>query len=209
MSTSSQQLSAEIDRLFEQYLSLLDQYDSLRKRLSALQSSTLQSLARANFEAPRGTRYGEDLYDARMQATRLCRVTEDPETATTHFTIATASANTERADSVDSEGTPKSDIEDENKSVGADREKATEVQSAKAKDPIRMFGILNIPTSLRTAQSEAVKLVEVIPQLVTVDAQMKEVEIQIRRARKHRVKAESAEKAQSTTEAGREAVTAT
>lgn len=172
-------------------------------------SQTLQNIARANFEAPRGTRYGEDLYDARMQATRLCRVTEDPDTAITAFTISTASASKERTASVGSKSAGKNDIEDENESAKVVREKTTKTHSAKAKDPIRMFGILNIPTSLRTAQSEAVNLVEIVPQLVTVDAQMKEIEIQIRRARKHRIKAESAEKAQFAMETGSEAVTAT
>jgi hypothetical protein len=72
----------------------------------------------------------------------------------------------------------------------AEREKRT----TKPKDPVRMFGILT-PQALRLAQGGAIKLVEeIIPKLASIDAEMKEVEIKIRRARKHRVKAEAAEK---------------
>jgi hypothetical protein len=57
-----------------------------------------------------------------------------------------------------------------------------------------MFGILT-PQALRIAQGRAVKMVEdIIPQLVSVNAEMKEVEIQIRRARKHKAKAEALKK---------------
>jgi coiled-coil domain-containing protein 115 len=61
------------------------------------------------------------------------------------------------------------------------------------RDPLRMFGILT-PQSLRTAQKDAIEMVKVIiPKLVSIDAEMKEVEIQVRRARKFRGKAEGVE----------------
>jgi coiled-coil domain-containing protein 115 len=64
----------------------------------------------------------------------------------------------------------------------------------KPKNPIRMFGILT-PQALRLAQGGAIKMVEeIVPKLVEVDIEMKEVEIKIRRARKYRAKAEAAEK---------------
>jgi hypothetical protein len=64
----------------------------------------------------------------------------------------------------------------------------------KPKDPLRMFGILT-PQALRLAQGGAINMVEdIVPKLVQVDAEMKEVEIKIRRARKFRAKAEAAEK---------------
>jgi coiled-coil domain-containing protein 115 len=78
----------------------------------------------------------------------------------------------------------------------ADKHKKTEEEkrAAKPKDPIRMFGILT-PQALRLAQGGAIKMVEeIIPKLVSIDAEMKEVEIKIRRARKHRAKVEAAEK---------------
>jgi hypothetical protein len=79
-----------------------------------------------------------------------------------------------------------------------DEEKATDKGKGgtKPKDPLRMFGILT-PQALRLAQGEAIKMVEeIVPKLVQVDAEMKEVEIKIRRARKFRAKAEAAERMQ-------------
>ncbi|KAI0480574.1 hypothetical protein GGR56DRAFT_687766 [Xylariaceae sp. FL0804] len=57
-----------IDRLLERYLHLLHDYTSLREQLSALQTDMYQSIARANFAAERGLRFGQDYYDDRMQA---------------------------------------------------------------------------------------------------------------------------------------------
>ena len=63
-----------------------------------------------------------------------------------------------------------------------------EIQGAEGpspKNPLNMFGIL-VPPSLRSAQRSAITIVEsVIPQLACIDAEMKEMEIRIRRARKH------------------------
>jgi hypothetical protein len=53
------------------------------------------------------------------------------------------------------------------------------------KTPLNMFGIL-VPPSLRSAQASAITMVSsVIPRLASIDAEMREVEIRIRRARKH------------------------
>jgi hypothetical protein len=73
-------------------------------------------------------------------------------------------------------------------SAGAEDSKKTKTAP---KDPLRMFGLLT-PPPLRLAQAESIKSVEeVIPKLVSIDAEMKEVEIRIRRARKWKVKAEA------------------
>ncbi len=59
------------------------------------------------------------------------------------------------------------------------------------RDPIQMFGLFS-PPALRSAQAEAIKMVEeVVPRLVSIDAEMREVEIAVRRARKHRGKLET------------------
>lgn len=150
-----------------------------------------QNIARANFNAPRGIRYGEELYDGRMQASRLCRVTKEPETGTTAFTVFPVPAENVQPDtessnngSTDSKPNPSGTAEDD---------EDAKPNLPKTKGPIRMFGILT-PQALRLAQGDAVKMVEdIIPQIVTVDGEMKEVEIKIRRARKHRAKAEVAE----------------
>ncbi len=129
-----------------------------------------------------------------MQASRLCRITVDPEASTTDFTTLTASASHGRDGPDASETMAEKVVGNENEAAAADAGEATKTYpSTRDKDPIRMFGLLNIPSSLRTAQSEAIKMVDTMPQLVSVDAQMKEIEIQIRRARKHRSRAEAAE----------------
>lgn len=57
----------------------------------------------------------------------------------------------------------------------------------KSKDPLRWFGILS-PPSLRQAQDSASALVETAVKLSSVDAEMKGMEIEIRRARKRKVR---------------------
>ncbi|KAF2971265.1 hypothetical protein GQX73_g2410 [Xylaria multiplex] len=59
-----------IDGLLERYLHLLHDYTSLREELNALQTGMYQNIARANFAAERGVRFGRDYYDDRMQASR-------------------------------------------------------------------------------------------------------------------------------------------
>jgi len=60
-----------------------------------------------------------------------------------------------------------------------------DAKNSAPKNPLNMFGIL-VPQPLRSAQTSAITLVEeVLPQLASIDALMKEKEIQIRRARKH------------------------
>lgn len=64
----------------------------------------------------------------------------------------------------------------------------------RSRDPLRWFGLVT-PTPLRFAQTQAIQLVEtVIPRLAAVDAEMKDVEIEVRRARKRRAKAETAKR---------------
>jgi hypothetical protein len=195
----SQTLSAEIDSLFLQYLDVLDQYDSLRKGLGNLQVSIQQNIARANFDAPRGVRYGEELYDGRMRAVRFCRVTgtAQPEV----FEVVAGARVDSKEDGKEEQDTPdvtseKADTEIEDEDI---KEQTTaQDNKIETKDPLRMFGILT-PQALRVAQSESIKMVEdVIPRLVSVDAEMKELEIKIRRARKYRAKSEATETAQAT-----------
>lgn len=184
-------LSNEIDSLLGRYLDLLHVYTQLRQDLATVQASVrqfcsccvnrtccpnlvlqvYQHLARANFSAERGIRYGQDLYDERMQASRLCSIATNA--SGVHFAVS-------QSVKVDESG-EQADI-DKNAASPNPR-----------KDPIRMFGILT-PQSLRLAQSEAIKAIEdIIPKIVSTDAEMQEVEIKIRRCRKHKAKAEAAE----------------
>jgi hypothetical protein len=127
-----------------------------------------------------------------MQAVRLCHITTPPSTPPStspspSFTVQHEDVLVEKLkdDTVTGES-EKLDIQETEKEDGEEKHKGK-------RDPLRMFGILT-PQSLRTAQKEAVEMVEgIIPRLVSIDAEMKEVEIQVRRARKFRAKAERVE----------------
>ncbi|KAI0435100.1 hypothetical protein F5Y09DRAFT_293692 [Xylaria sp. FL1042] len=66
-----------IDGLLERYLYLLHDYTTLREELTALQTGMYQNIARANFAAERGLRFGQDSYDDRMQASRRLAISCD------------------------------------------------------------------------------------------------------------------------------------
>jgi hypothetical protein len=173
----------EIDTLLRHYLVLLDTYTTLRTRLTALQASVNQQIARANFTSERGRRYGQDDYDDRMQASIQLVIAEG-----SSFTISkTTEESVKEKDPKPQEGKDAGDT-DEKEAEQLDGEKQ---KRKKKNDPLRQFGVL-VPQALRLAQSEAEKMVmEIVPQLVSVDQEMREVEIQVRRARKYTAKAES------------------
>lgn len=157
-----------IDSLLERYLILLDEYTTLRSELGKLQSNMFQHLARANFSAERGMRYGPDFYDDRMQAIRRVEVSRDGSDTPT-FKVG-------------------------NTSPESGDEAKDDAAVSKPKDPLRWFGVLT-PLPLRQAQGQAVQTIEqVIPRLASVNAEMEDIEIQVRRARKKRAKAEIAAK---------------
>lgn len=190
----------DIDALLERYLVLLDEYTSLRAELSRLQIATFHHLARANFAAERGVRFGQDYYDERMQAGRRVVVeVRDVEEGADKVTWEVVKATEPEAES----DTPKSekktqddkegDTEDDDDDDDESREEKAKPEAKKpiSKDPIRWFGLLT-PLALRQTQASAIDTVErVIPRLVTVDAEMRQVEIEVRRARKRRAKAEA------------------
>ena len=173
--------STDIDLLLERYLALVDEYTKLRSQLGQLQINMYQNIARANFSAERGIRYGPDLYDERMQALRQVNI----------------SLTEEHGPSFDVSLRPVEVTEDratEEDSREAEQEKPPQTP----KDPLRWFGVLT-PMPLRLAQKEAIQAVEtIIPRLVSVSAEMAEVEIQVRRQKKRRTKAEAHAKKQET-----------
>ncbi|KAI0382870.1 hypothetical protein F5Y04DRAFT_279645 [Hypomontagnella monticulosa] len=191
-----------IDSLLERYLVLLHEYTALRSQLSNLQTGMYQNIARANFTAERGMRFGQDCYDERMQASRRISIVPNDRdvpvfTVTAGDTEATVSGTGRETASEDGTqslgedggevGREKKDEEAEN----AEREKKKQLQRI---DPLRWFGLLT-PMPLRQAQAQSIEAIEqVIPKLVSVNAQMAQVEIEVRRARKKRAKAEAATK---------------
>ncbi|EXF78692.1 hypothetical protein CFIO01_03349 [Colletotrichum fioriniae PJ7] len=212
-----------IDSLLERYLVLLDEYTALREHLSGTQAGMYQNIARANFSAERGVRYGPDYYDERMRASRtlelavddrgvprfeVVKVVEGGDAVTElkrESTEAAAAAKNddddvdeasgtepEAATSVDGQQTEKEAKEEEEEETEKEKEKAKQKTKKKSNDPLRWFGIL-APMPLRQAQTLSVQVVqETIPRLVSVDAEMKDIEIEVRRARKRRAKAEAA-----------------
>lgn len=176
-----------IDNLLQRYLCLLDEYVRLRASLSDLQRDVYQNIARANFSAERGMRYGQDSYDERMRASRLLTIDRD-EAHVPVFAVngASSHAPTPTATAADDEKQPVDEHEQSGEEHHVAGEEADRGQTAK--DPLRWFGLL-APTPLRKAQSLSVDMVEhVIPQLASVHAEMLTVEIAVRRARKRRAK---------------------
>lgn len=189
-----------IDALLERYLGLVDQYTKLRAELTGLQAGVYQDLARANFSAERGIRYGQDFYDDRMQSLRRLSIIQDggDEDNGSYPRFEVVPRISKDASEGEHEGDDKSDVEPESKVVKDDDEEGEKKDASEATvtqkpgDPLRWFGLLT-PMPLRQAQGRAVRAVEeIIPKLASVDAEMSAVEIRVRRARKRRAKAEAA-----------------
>ncbi|KAK9775018.1 hypothetical protein AB5N19_12570 [Seiridium cardinale] len=184
----------EIDALLERYLQLLHEYTTLRTELSNLQTGIYQNIARANFSAERGMRYGPDFYDERMQATRRIKVaTSNGDNLS--LKVASTEETTEPLGA--SSDAPKSEGREIDHSDVDDRLEETEMktnQRPKRKDPLQWFGLLT-PLPLRQAQGQSIRAVEqVIPRLISINVEMQQVEIEVRRARKKRAKAEAVAK---------------
>ncbi|KAK0623605.1 hypothetical protein B0T14DRAFT_411771, partial [Immersiella caudata] len=192
----------DIDALLERYLILLDKYTTLQARLATLHSGVYQNLAKANFSAERGIRYGQDYYDDRMRAARkvvISRRREDMDATSLGderpvvFEMRYYDEDGAVGGKGEGEGevagiTAEADAEDET----ADGDERGERKGKnKPKDPLRWFGILT-PMVLRQAQKFALESVEeVVPLLATVSAEMARIELEVRRARKKRAKAEA------------------
>jgi hypothetical protein len=163
-----------------------------------------------------------------MQATRVCRITVSSSDAATagevqqdpHAVDDQSLDNVERSTAAISARAGGEDLRGNSTATesftiatvfnnGQGKEKAKDVSTADGKlektktapkDPLRMFGFLT-PSSLRQAQTESIKTVEnVIPKLVSLDMELKAVEIKIRRARKWKAKAEAKEEKENVAE---------
>ncbi|KAI8661652.1 hypothetical protein NCS55_01036000 [Fusarium keratoplasticum] len=194
-----------IDALLERYLGLLDEYTQLRKSLSKIQSNVYQNIARANFAGERGMRYGQDHYDERMQAIRLLDIEVD-EKAIPSFSI--IDAPIEESEKEEGTATEGNDGESEDKAEKDSTKESTHKKPKKNRNPLHWYGIF-APMPLRTSQTQSVQAVEkIIPRLVSVNAEMLSVEIEVRRARKRRAKAEAAAKNEGETTANTQPQTA-
>lgn len=205
-----------IDSLLERYLSLIDEYSRLREDLTKLQTGVYQNIARANFTSERGMRYGQDHYDERMRALRVLDI-ELAEDNVPNFTMKNVDppvdgaagdddksqeeaekGNDSKEDEIEKEETADStnvheSLADRTEEQQNDKEKDGKNKAKKPNhNPLHWFGLL-APQPLRTAQTLSIQAVEeAIPRLVSVNAEMEHVEIEIRRARKKRAKAMAA-----------------
>ncbi|ORY59223.1 uncharacterized protein BCR38DRAFT_351593 [Pseudomassariella vexata] len=199
-----------IDSLLEHYLQLLHEYTTLRAELSGLQASVYQNIARANFCAERGMRYGQDYYDDRMQASRRLAIASGDSGAHKFHVCTVEPASQPSGTDVIVSGPERGDSLCEVVNDGGElqhgEQDAKPVKKQKKKDPLHWFGIL-APMPLRQAQGQSIKAVEqVIPKLVAINAEMAEVEIEVRRARKRRVKTEAAAQKQQESVTNKEIV---
>ncbi|KAI9742620.1 MAG: hypothetical protein M1818_003761 [Claussenomyces sp. TS43310] len=179
---------SEADILLERYLHLLDQYAKLRSSLSTHQSSIYQNIARANFAAERGTRYDATSYDARMQASR--RLTTTITTPDTRASVPVPTTTMTSSEDLHGEVLPIFAINcTSTKASSAANSDPTANIPPTSPDPIRQFGLF-VPQPLRAAQRDAIRMIEhVVPQLASLDARMRAIEIGVRRARKRAHKA--------------------
>ncbi|KAJ4286753.1 hypothetical protein N0V90_013005 [Kalmusia sp. IMI 367209] len=186
-------LASQLDELLEQYLHTLDAYQKAQQQLSKHLSSGYMSLAQANFNNAAHTRYGQDYYDERMQASRQISLSGDEKKTT--FSIKSPAPGTPEPQAESSplpkDDTPETkeshtDKETESTSSDATGEKTDTSQSkiVQPTNPIRWFGVL-VPPALRVAQTSFVSAVEgPVLELPTLVKGLKQQEIEIGRLRK-------------------------
>lgn len=200
--------SKSIDELLAGYLGLLHEYTELRSQLATHQTSMYGNLARANFAAERGFRYGPDNFDGRMQALVRLTVTEDNSGSepAASFTVTRpkievkAEAVEDDKENKESEEKKPQQEETDNSAKPKSKKNNKKKEPAGPRDPLQWFGVLT-PMALRQAQHEAIEVIDtIVPRLATLNAEMAAVEIEVRRARKKRARtATSQEKGDKTT----------
>ncbi|KAL1893851.1 hypothetical protein Cpir12675_003919 [Ceratocystis pirilliformis] len=204
-------MALSIDALLEQYLSQLDLYTQLQSQLATAQKTTFQQLARANWAAQGGIRYGADFYDERMRAMRLVEVIGREEAGVKVRVVKVADRDDrgnngseakeneidrdreKTAGNVHGEAaadiTNRSEVKSENADAQEGQTSSKSVTAIDLRNPLRWFGLL-VPPALRAAQSQAITTVDsIIPQLINVRCDLRQLEIEIGRARKQRARA--------------------
>ncbi|EPE08826.1 hypothetical protein F503_04413 [Ophiostoma piceae UAMH 11346] len=186
--------SESIDELLVRYLGLLHEYTELRSQLANRQSAMYTNLARANFAAERGFRYGPDHFDGRMQALAKLSVVEDSSSSSDKehalsYTVVRPKKEKEVKAEAAKEEEQEEDKQSKPEKQGAAKKTKGAAKSKAPRDPLQWFGVL-APMALRQAQTEAIEAIDnVIPRLASLSAEMAAVEIDVRRARKKRTRA--------------------
>ena len=173
---SKETLQRHLDDVLEQYLTLLDRYQNLQQELSSNLSNGYLSLAQANFSNANRVRYGQDYYDDRMQATARYTLRESSPCFQIHE-LQEPLANLERTELKEEQSSSQTSDE-------AEVPSAAEIRSSTPCDPLKWFGF-HVPPALRATQASFRSVVlENVPALVSLSAEMKEIEIEIMRTRK-------------------------
>lgn len=198
-------LHQQLDSLWIRYLDFLDQYTQAQRSIKNSLGKGFFSLAQANFTSP-GRRYGQDHYDQRAMACSRVQIDDDEdglrvkiatikievphkEETTTHLPTPEPEDGEEAAEPA-KETTQQPTPEPEE--THSHEEKAEEEPPRLPSGPLRQFGIL-IPPALRSAQKSFAKVVQhedCLTKAVNSARGMREVEAEIRRARKVLKKAE-------------------
>jgi coiled-coil domain-containing protein 115 len=127
-------------------------------------------LAQANKLAAPSRRYGPDFYDYRMQSSRKVVVEELGENSISKFSI--HSSKRKEKQEHESSGTPE------------DKDSAVDSEQPFSSDPIHWFGVL-VNRPLKEAQTQFTSVVDIsVPRVLNLAGQMRQLEIDIARARK-------------------------
>ncbi|KAL8738050.1 MAG: hypothetical protein Q9181_001118 [Wetmoreana brouardii] len=180
---AKEKLMRTLDDLLERYLDLVHQYYTLQQSLAKDFSSGYFSLAQANFSNPNRVRYGQDLYDDRMQALTRFNIDSTPEGKSR---TNTAEPSLKEAISVSllQPTRQKSAAQQANKDRSTAMAQTEKDPNPPISDPLKWFGIL-VPPALRTSQQTfKTTVTETVPSLANISTEMKSLEIEIRRIRK-------------------------
>lgn len=179
MSQEAAALEQKLDGQCEEYLGLLHEYTAARERLAKLSSDGYFSLAQANFATPNRTRFGQDQYDERMQATRAVQVEPSQHDAASFVLTSPYKLNVEPSMGRLTGDSAGGDRESEDQEGGSEpRTSLVQVQ-----DPIRWFGIL-VPQALKSCQAAFIDVVACTAATASLDSTMKALEVEIRRTKK-------------------------
>ncbi|KAK3644939.1 hypothetical protein LTR56_009326 [Elasticomyces elasticus] len=166
------QLLDQLDQLWVEYLTFLDQYQAAQGDLKKQLSAGHFSLTQANFKSSNRRPYGQDYYDNRMKASRRCKIDpQDQASLSMRFKVIDT---TDSAKSAESAGSAEKDAASEPQQQPSppstptpsghessetctpaaedNKEKPAAGTTASSHDPLKWFGIL-LPRELRSAQT--------------------------------------------------------
>lgn len=203
---SLEALHQQLDTLWIRYLDMLDQYTQAQQNIKKSLGQGFLSLAQANFTSS-GRRYGQDYYDQRAVASSRVHIMENGnelslKIATIEIEAKPEKVKTSHLPTPEPEDKDEDQHEDEDESkpkkhktqlpTPEPEESADKEQKRPPSDPLRQFGIL-IPSALRSAQKSFTKAVrddDSLKQAMNSARRMRELEVEIRKARKVLKKAE-------------------